>query len=93
MSFGAGLRYTDTHVYFILPLLCYVITTSMKCKYYSLTPPTFTAMPVPCFCVSRYGFEIVLLQLLAALEVIEDGPLPYVWAGTLPPVSLIPLER
>lgn len=30
---------------------------------------------------------------LAALEVIEDGPLPRVWFGTLPPVSLIPLER
>lgn len=78
---------------YLKPLLCYVITTSMKCKYYSLTPPTFTAMPVPCFRASRYGFEIALLQLLAALEVIEDGPLAHVWPGTLLPVSLIPLER
>ena len=50
-------------------------------------------MPVPCFRASGYGFEIVLLPLLAALEVIEDGLLAHFWPGTLPPVPLIPLER
>lgn len=34
----------------------------------------FTAMTVPCFHASSYEFEIALLQLLAALEVTEDGP-------------------